>query len=93
MGERRRNGSKWKERSYGQREMLAFSMSEVRWFRVTWPEYGQGKREDCCAVEVMVPGDEADKELRRQGGDGSQIICCPLLKVKGGLINLQSTQE
>lgn len=93
MGERRKDGSKWKERGYGQREMLAFSTSEVRWFRVTWPEYGQGKREDCSAVEAMVPGDEADKELTRQGGDGSPMICCPLLKVKGGIINLQSTQE
>lgn len=35
---------------------------------------------------VTVPGDEADRELRRQGRDGSQIIYYPLLKVKGVLL-------
>ena len=38
---------------------------------------------------MTVPGDEADRDLGRQGGDGSQIIYCPLLKVKGSIINVQ----
>lgn len=83
---------RWKKRCYGQREMLAFSMSEIDWFWVMWAECGQGKQEDCHSGEVMVPGDEAVKELRRRG-DGSQIAYCPFLKVKGGIINLPFTQE
>lgn len=59
---------------------------------MTWAECGQGKQEDCHSGEVMVPGDEAVKELRRRG-DGSQIVYCPFLKVKGGIINLPFTQE
>ena len=49
-----------------------------------------GKHEYSSAVGRDGPGDEADWELRRQGGDGSQIIYRPLLKVKGSVINLQS---
>lgn len=45
---------------------------------MTWPEGGQGKCEDWNAVEMTVPGGEAVKEMRGQGGDGPSYYFLPI---------------
>lgn len=76
--------------------MFAFSPSEVGWLRVTWPEYGWWwwrKYGEQKAVVVMVPADEAVKELKARVAMGQPIIDCPLLQGKGGFLDLQCTEE
>lgn len=58
---------------------------------MTRPEYGWGEYGDQRAVAVMVPGDEAVKELKGRVAMGQHMIDYLPLQGKGSFLNPQST--